>query len=121
MSLYTALTCTPHFKYDTKDPYITKEGDSHIHCWFNPDKTQTLSQLAACIEAQLLDEHQEAMKQNSCACCYGPGEFTVTSMEVGGSTHDCQAMATKITLECLSNEESFNVTVRSSVAGCVIL
>jgi len=43
----------------------------------------------------------------------------VASMTIQGIKYNRQAMATKTTLECLSNEESFKI--RTDSTGCVIL
>lgn len=119
--LLAVLVCTPHFKYDIEYPHVTKESQSQIHCWFNPYKRQTLLEIAKSIEVQLVNEYQEMIKGQTCTCCFGDYHINITSMNIQAIKYDRRAMATKTTLECLSNEEPFTMKVHNSVTGCVIL
>ena len=120
---HLVLVCTPHFKYDTENPYVTMEGSSHIHCWFNPDKTKTLILLAHCIRDHFEDETYKKIEQSSCpSCCFFYGGVTVISMQIEGTIYNRTAMNDKTTSEYLRVEESFNIKITfGSLEACVIL
>ena len=52
-----SVTCTPHCKYDVEKPWVTKEVVGYhpeyiqsYHYWFNPNKRETVQQVAVNIE-----------------------------------------------------------------------
>ena len=123
-----SITCTPHFKHDAENAWVTREGQGSIHYWFNPDKIKTLLEMAESIEAWSLNDFQQQAGQVAmpCPCCKPPSvdySLTINSMEIRGRTYDRQAMASCEVSSTIHNEEPFNISVRSStrVAVCTIL
>ena len=119
---FVVKVCTPHFKYDTEDPYVT-QGSSGIHCWFNPDKTKTLILLAYCIKYHFEDEDYKKIEQSSCpSSCFCYSGVTVINMQIKGNKYNRRAMCIKTTSEYLRDGESFNIKISfGSTEPCVIL
>jgi len=114
------ISCTPHFKFDAENAWVTKDSHTAIHYWFNPDQIQTLLQVAESIENWAVNDYKQQAAQAS--GCAGKYAININSMQVRGTTYDRQAMASCQVSDKLSNEEPFNLSVRSSVtASCVIL
>ena len=44
------LACTPHFKDDAQNPWVTLQGPLELHYWFNPKSEVTLENVAAAVE-----------------------------------------------------------------------
>ena len=118
---YSSVTCTPHFKQDADKPWVTRESQVLVHFWFNPDRTQTLLQVAESIEAWAQNDYQQQLQQAPLACCAGSYSIIINNMEIRGTTYDRQAFATLYTINILHNEEPFTMRVRASVVGCNIL
>jgi len=125
----TSVTCTPHFKSDAEKPWVTRESGVLIHYWFNPGKTETLLEVAECIEAWALHEYEEEIKQTktnltstwSLHCCaiinYSKYQVTINKMDIRGVTYDREAMAIKTVNDCLRDEEP--ITLRAEACGGV--
>jgi len=111
------LSCTPHFKFDAENAWVTKDSHTAIHYWLNPNQIQTLLQVAVSIESWAVK--QQATQASGCA---GKYSININSMQVHRTTYDRLAMASCQVSDKLSNEEPFNLSVHSSVtASCVIL
>ena len=112
---YAVLTCTPHFNSDTDNPWVTKENDKEkvLHYWFNPEKKQTLLEVAEGIEAWLLQEYEVVIKQEkahfSGSLCVkvksSEYHIAINTMEINGIHYDRETMAIKYATECLHDEQ----------------
>jgi len=123
VSAVSSISCTPHFKDDAENPWITRESQLLIHYWFNPGKTQTLHQVVESIEAWGLNEYQQQVQRSSALkCCYPDYSLTIDNVEIRGTTYDRQAMTTLYTSSALHNEEPFTMRVHARVlVRCTIL
>jgi len=115
----TLVTCTPHFKSDVENPWVTRESKILLHYWFDPDKTKTLLQVAENIEAWAVGDYQVQVQQTN-ICCPPRFHLYISYVEIRGRTYGRQEMATLSTSRALYDNEPFNMRVYGSTS-CTIL
>ena len=111
-----SLCCTPHFKPDAEKPWVTKESVSSLHYWYNPEKGQTLLEVAEQIEAWMRYDFEETLQTTA------RYNMNILSMEIRGVKYTREELATKTASETLDNEEPFTLRIRGRQGGpCLIL
>lgn len=133
-TVYTIVTCTPHFKSDADNAWVTRDGYTSIHYWFNPGKAQTLLEVLETIEAWTTRENEQiaqniSQANNSFVKVKHSGVLqTFTTMEIRGVTYDRDTMAGKYVSDCFHDGEPITlrgqaqskITVKSGIC-CTIL
>ena len=118
----SSISCTPHFKSDADNSWVTKESHVLIHYWFNPAKGGTLLQVAEGIEDWARRDYSEQVRQSPMAGCFGSSyNLVINTMEIRGVAYDRPVMQNYTIQDTLHDEEPFTLRIRASVVGCTIL
>ena len=75
-------TCTPHFKQDARNAWITQDGDSKLCIWLHPQSSITLEDAARLIDEYIMTRLQQ-----------GPGAHLVPDQVVDSMTFRGQSIA----------------------------
>ena len=102
-----SISCTPHFKPDAERPWVTRESVTSLHYWYNPEKEQTLLEVAEQIERWIHHDYEALVSRRT--GLFPVYAMNILSMEIRGVEYDRQALATKTTRDSYRNEEPFTI------------
>ena len=102
-----SISCTPHFKSDAERPWVTRESVTSLHYWYNPEKEQTLLEVAEQIERWIHYDYEALVPRKT--GLFASYAMNILSMEIRGVEYDRQALAIKTTRDSYRNEEPFTI------------
>ena len=106
-----SISCTPHFKSDAVSPWVTRESVTSLHYWFNPQKEQTLLEVAEHIEKWIRYDYLSLEPWN--VGFYYNYNMEILCMEIRGVKYDREVLAGITTSENFHNEEPFTLRYKS--------
>ena len=63
-------TCTPHFKQDAQNCWVTQENETKLELWLHPQSQMTLEDVA-----KVIDNHIAALKNQAPGLAIAPNQL----------------------------------------------
>ena len=116
------LACTPRFKDDAQNPWVTLQGPLELHYWFNPKSEVTLEDVAAAVEHFASSNFSRQVQGAPVAVTYSG---RIQSVTIRGQLYSREALVNCRAVEYLHDGEVFNMdyfqTFQSTVPICCCL
>ena len=120
----TPLTCTPHFKADADQPWVTMDSVIALSLWMSPKTPMTLEDVAQLIEnfAATLVQHQLAGQPNA-RVLSSMVKFrgSVLSMTFRQQTIQRAQMASLAANDYIHEGENFNFLLNQTMTLCCVI
>ena len=121
------LACTPHFKDDAQDPWVTMESPLQVSYWFNPQSGVTLEDMAAAMESFASSNFSRQLQGAGGV----PGPVSVNysgqilNVAIRGQIYSRETLINYSAAEYLHDGEAFNMdyreTIQASLCCCILL
>ena len=114
------LTCTPHFKPDADQPWITMDSKTAISLWISPNTPLTLEDVAQLIENFVVSQFEQKLAGQP-TCGKIQLHCSVFSMTFRQQAIDQSQMASLAAKDYVRDGEPFNLFSRQRAReSCVI-
>ena len=120
------IACTPHFKHDAHNPWVTFEGPLQVSYWFNPNSGVTLEDMAAAME-DFASTNFGRQFQGSTAASITASAYTgrIQNVTIRGQIYSRETLINYRAAEYLLDGEVFNMgylqSYRTFAACCLLL
>ena len=103
------ITCSPHFKKDAEQPWVTQEGDGIISLWMHTRLSLTLEKVAKLIENAAISQAQSQAGNLSGWDLHYQYTATIHNMTIRGRTISQEEMASYPAKDHIRDGETFNL------------
>ena len=121
------IACTPHFKDDAQNPWVTMESPLQVSYWFNPKSGVTLEDMAAAMENFASSNFSRQLQGAGGV----PGPVSVNysgrilNVAIRGQIYSRETLINYSAAEYLHDGEAFNMdflqTIQSYLCCCILL
>ena len=116
----TPLTCTPHFKPDADQPWVTMDSIIAVSLWMSPNTFMTLEDVAQLIENFAATQVQQQLSgQPLCGNVKFRG--SVLSMTFRQQTIQRAQMVSLAAKDYIHEGENFNLLLNQTTTICCVI
>ena len=116
----TPLTCTPHFKADADQPWVTMDSIIAVSLWMSPNSPMTLEDVAQLIENFAATQVQQQLAGQPLS---GNVKYqgSVLSMTFRQQTIQRAQMTSLAAKDYIREGENFNLILNQTTTSCCVI